>query len=76
MVEREIDRARRAFGMFFEVFAQRGTAFAPALAAHDAIARDCYAAIRKAAPNIFPGPLLAPITYMEHGYSPLRCAAE
>ena len=28
MVEREIDRARRAFGMFFEVFAQRGTAFA------------------------------------------------
>ena len=37
MVEREIDRARRAFGMFFEVFAQRGTAFDRRLAAHDAI---------------------------------------
>ncbi len=70
MVEREVDRARRAFGMFFEVFAQRGTAFAPALAAHDAIARDCYHMLRKAAPRIFPGPLLAPITYLEHGYSP------
>jgi len=70
MVEREIDRARRAFGMFFEVFAQRGTAFAPALAAHDAIARDCYAAVRANAPRLFPGPLLEPITYLEHGYSP------
>src|SRR5258707_6490329 len=30
MVEREIDRARRAFGMFFEVFSQRGSTFAPA----------------------------------------------
>jgi hypothetical protein len=70
MVEREVDRARRAFGLFFEVFAQRGTAFAPSLAAHDAIARDCYAAIRAAAPRIFRGPLLAPITYLEHGYSP------
>jgi len=46
MVEREVDRARRAFGMFFEIFAQRGTAFAPALAAHDAIAADCYRAVR------------------------------
>src|SRR5688572_1246503 len=25
MVEREVDRARRAFGLFFEVFQQRGT---------------------------------------------------
>ena len=59
MVEREIDRARRAFGMFFEVFAQRGTAFAPALAAHDAIARDCYDAVagQRAAP--VPGPAAA-----------------
>jgi hypothetical protein len=70
MVEREIDRARRAFGMFFEVFAQRGTAFGPALAAHDAIARDCYAVVRRAAPRVFGGPVLAPLTYMEHGYSP------
>jgi hypothetical protein len=35
--------------LFFEVFAQRGTTFAPALAAHDAIARDCYAAVHAAA---------------------------
>lgn len=70
MVERELDRARRAFGMFFEVFAQRGTSFARALAAHDAIARDCYAVVRQAAPRQFPGPLLPPLTYLEHGYSP------
>lgn len=70
MVEREIDRARRAFGMFFEVFSQRGSHFAPALAAHDAIAADCYAAVRRSKPVIFPGPLLKPLCYMEHGYSP------
>jgi hypothetical protein len=70
LVEREIDRARRAFGMFFEVFSQRGSVFAPALAAHDVIAEDCYAAIRRAAPMVFRGPLLKPLTYMEHGYSP------
>ena len=49
LVEREIDRARRAFGMFFEVFGQRGTSFAPVLAAHDVIADDCYDAVRAAA---------------------------
>jgi hypothetical protein len=70
MVEREIDRARRAFGMFFEVFSQRGSSFAPALAAHDAVAADCYAAIRRTSPTIFGGALLKPLTYMEHGYSP------
>lgn len=70
LVERELDRARRLFGMFYEVFAQRGTAFAPSLAAHDAIAEDCYQAIREAAPRIFDGPLLKPVCYMEHGYSP------
>jgi hypothetical protein len=70
LVERELDRARRTFGLFFEAFAQRGTTFAPALAAHDAIAEDCYTAIRDAAPRIFPGPLLKPLCYMEHGYSP------
>lgn len=70
LVEREIDRARRAFGMFFEVFSQRGSAFAPALAAHDAIAADCYAAVRGSSPQIFSGPLLKPVCYMEHGYSP------
>ena len=70
LVERELDRARRLFGMFYEVFAQRGTSFGPTLAAHDAIAEDCYAAIRQAAPRIFNGPLLKPVCYMEHGYSP------
>jgi hypothetical protein len=70
MVEREIDRARRAFGMFFEIFSQRGSSFARPLAAHDVIAADCYRAVRSAAPDIFAGPLLKPVTYMEHGYSP------
>jgi hypothetical protein len=70
LVERELDRARRAFGLFFEVFSQRGTTFARPLAAHDAIAEDCYTAIRAAAPRIFAGPLLKPLCYMEHGYSP------
>jgi hypothetical protein len=70
LVEREIDRARRAFGLFFEVFSQRGSSFAPALAAHDAVAVDCYAAIRQNSPTIFPGPLLKPLAYLEHGYSP------
>jgi hypothetical protein len=70
LVEREIDRARRAFGMFFEIFSQRGSSFAPALAAHDAIAVDCYSAIRQSSPTIFQGPMLKPLTYMEHGYSP------
>ncbi len=70
LVERELDRARRLFGMFYEVFAQRGTSFGPALAAHDAIAADCYDAVRQAAPKIFRGLLLKPVSYMEHGYSP------
>lgn len=70
LVEREIDRARRAFGMFFELFSQRGSLFAPTLAAHDAIAVDCYAAIRRNAPLLFGGRLIKPLTYMEHGYSP------
>jgi hypothetical protein len=69
-VERELDRARRSFGLFFEVFGQRGTTFAPALAAYDAIAIDCYTAIRQAAPQVFRGPLLKPVCYMEHGFSP------
>jgi hypothetical protein len=56
--------------MFYEVFAQRGTSYGPTLAAHDAIAADCYAAVRAAAPRIFSGPLLKPVCYMEHGYSP------
>jgi hypothetical protein len=70
LVERELDRARRAYGLFFEVFGQRGTTFAPALAAHDAIAADCYSAVRTGAPRIFAGPILKPLCYMEHGYSP------
>ncbi|EON19035.1 hypothetical protein ASL20_29640 [Cupriavidus necator] len=70
LVERELDRARRLFGMFYEVFAQRGTSFGPSLAAHDVIAEDCYRAVRRAAPRVFDGPLLKPVCYMEHGYSP------
>ena len=70
LVEREIDRARRTFGLFFEVFGQRGTSYAPVLAAHDVIAADCYRAIRQASPGQFRGAMLKPITYMEHGFSP------
>lgn len=70
MLDRQIDRVRRTFGMFFEVLSQRGSAFAPALAAHDAIAADCYAIVRATLPDVFSGPLLKPLTYMEHGYSP------
>jgi hypothetical protein len=70
MIEREVDRARRTFGMLFEIFSQRGSDFAPALAAHDVIAADCYAAVRAVLPEIFDGPMLKPLTYMEHGFSP------
>jgi hypothetical protein len=70
LVEREVDRARRAYGLFFEVMAQRGTSFAPALAACDAIAADCFRVVRVAAPGVLRGPLLKPITYLEHGFSP------
>lgn len=70
MLEREIDRARRSFGMFFEIFSQRGSSFARALAAHDTIAADCYRAVRATAPEVFAAPLLKPVTYLEHGYSP------
>lgn len=70
LVEREVDRARRTFGMFFEIFGQRGTSFAASLDAYDVIAVDCYDAIRQAAPRVFRGPLLKPLCYMEHGYSP------
>jgi len=70
LVERELDRARRSFGLFFEVFAQRGTRFAPLLAAYDSVAADCYAAVRAHAPSVFRGRLLKPLCYMEHGYSP------
>jgi len=70
LVEREVDRARRAFGMFYEVLGQRGTSFAPVLAAHDVIASDCYAAVRQGVPRLLGTAALAPITYLEHGYSP------
>jgi len=70
MLEREVDRARRTFGLFFEIFCQRGSDFAPALAAHDVIAADCYTAIREADPFILDRPLLKPVCYMEHGASP------
>ena len=70
LVEREIDRARRAWGLFFEVFSQRGSAFAPVLAAHDVIAADCYAAAREAVPDLLRGPRLNPLTYMQSSSSP------
>jgi len=71
MVEREIDRARRTWGLFFEVFGQRGSSFAPVLAAHDVIADDCYASVIPAVARLYPGPKLRPITYMEQGFSPV-----
>ncbi|MHA7634050.1 hypothetical protein [Corallococcus sp. M7] len=70
LLEREIDRARRAYGLFFDVFSQRGTRFAPALAACDAIAVDCFQAVRQAAPGLLHSPMLKPLTYLEHGFSP------
>ncbi|RKG62285.1 hypothetical protein D7X30_02935 [Corallococcus sp. AB011P] len=70
LLEREIDRARRAYGLFFDVFSQRGTRFAPALAACDAIAVDCFQAVRQAAPGLMHSPMLKPLTYLEHGFSP------
>lgn len=70
LVEREVDRARRAFGLFFEVFSQRGTRFAEALHACDNIAMDCFRVVRSAAPGLFRRPLLKPVTYLEHGISP------
>jgi hypothetical protein len=69
-VERHVDRARRAYGLFFEVFSQRGTSFAPALAACDVIAADCFQVVRRHAPGLLGGPLLKPVTYLEHGFSP------
>jgi hypothetical protein len=69
-VEREVDRARRAFALFFDLFSQRGTLFAPALAACDEIATDCYRVVRTGAPYLFREPLLKPLTYLEHSVSP------
>jgi hypothetical protein len=70
LVEREVDRSRRTYGLFFDVFIQRGTAFAPALAACDTIAADCFHVVRQAAPGQIQGPILKPVTYLEHSFSP------
>jgi hypothetical protein len=70
LVEREVDRSRRAYDLFFDVFSQRGTRFAPALAACDAIAADCYAAVKENGPGLFREAMLKPITYLEHSVSP------
>lgn len=70
LIEREVDHARRLFGLFFEIFSQRGSDFAPALAAHDIIAEDCYAAVRAALPGILAPRMLKPVTYLEQGFSP------
>jgi hypothetical protein len=69
-VEKEVDRARRAFALFFDLFSQRGTEFAPALAACDEIAADCYSAVKTRGADLFTGPLLEPLTYLEHSVSP------
>lgn len=76
LVEKEIDRARRAFGLFFDVFSQRGCGFAPVLSAHDTIARDCYQIVGRTVPHLFRWQLLKPITYMDHGYSPATMRRE
>ncbi|WP_187323560.1 hypothetical protein [Stigmatella aurantiaca] len=68
-VEREIDRSTRAFGLFFDVFSQWGTRFAPALAACDAVAAGCFQVVRSAAPDLLPSPLLKPLTSLEHSFS-------
>ena len=70
LAEREIDRARRTYGLFFDVFIQRGTMFGAALTACDTIAADCFQAVRRAAPGLIRGPLLKPVTYLEHSFSP------
>ena len=70
LVERQVDRARRAYGLFFEVFSQRGTAFARPLSACDTVAADCFAVVRKNAPGLLQMPLLKPVTYLEHSFSP------
>ena len=70
LVERQIDRARRAYGLFFDVFSQRGTRFALALAACDAVAADCFSAMRSTVPDLMGGPLLKPLTYLKHSFSP------
>lgn len=70
LVEREVDRARRAFGLFFDIFTQRGTRFAPALAACDTVAQDCFQVVRRNAPGVLGGPLLKPVSYLEHSFSP------
>jgi hypothetical protein len=38
--------------------------------AGDVIGIDCYRAVMRGLPGIFTGPVLAPVCYMEHGYSP------
>jgi hypothetical protein len=70
LVEREVDRARRAYALFFDVFSQRGTTFAPALAGCDQIAGDCYQVVERAAPGLLRRGILGPVTYLEHGFSP------
>src|SRR5262249_20563685 len=62
--------ARRAFALFFDIFSQRGSTFAPALAACDAIAGDCFWVVRETAPYLLPRPVLKPVTYLESSFSP------
>lgn len=70
VVERQIDRSRRAYGLYYDVFSQRGTRFARPLAACDAIAADCYAVVREALPGVLPADAVEPLTYLEHSQSP------
>jgi hypothetical protein len=73
LVEREIDRARRAPSLFFEVFSQRGSAFAPVLAAHDAIAADLLCGGAWGGARLLCSPRLKPLTYMQASHSPAMC---
>jgi hypothetical protein len=70
VVERGLDRARRAYALFFDLFSQRGTAVAPALAACDEVAADCFRAVRAGFPELLPTPLLKPVSYVDPSFSP------
>ena len=70
LVEREIDRARRAWGLFFDVLIQRGTTFAPVLAG---ARRNRSGLLRRHSPSgtwDVQGALAEPVDLHGHGYSP------
>jgi hypothetical protein len=70
LVERQIDRARRAFALYFDIFGQRGTSFAPALAAADEVAADCFRHVRQSFPGLLPNRMLKPVSFVDPSFSP------